>query len=101
LPIKQDFSGKSNVLHLLGNGFSPEGITILLVKLKGFFDSLRQFNVKFMGQFQISRVLFSYKRNIVVPFPQDLRNPTVESWFTVNAKDLSIFGCFNRVSARH
>ncbi len=51
LPIKQDFEGDANVLHLLGNGVSPEGITILLVKLKGYFDGLRQFNAKFMGPF--------------------------------------------------
>ncbi len=97
LPIKQDFEGNANVLHLLGNGVSPEGITILLFKLKGFFDGLRQFNAKFMGPFQITRVPLSYKRSNAVPFPQDVRNPPVESWFVVNAKDLSIFSCFNRV----
>jgi hypothetical protein len=104
LPIKQDFEGNTNVLHLLGNGVSPEGITILLVKHKGFFDNLRQFNAKFMGLFQIMRVLLSHKRNNVVPFPQDMRNPPVESWFVVNAKDLSIFavsiGCDSLRSAR-
>ncbi len=97
LPIKQDFEGNTNVLHLLGNGVSPEGITILLVKLKGFFDGLRQFNAKFMGPFQITGIPFSYKRNNAVLLPQDMRNPPVESWFMVNAQDLSIFGCFNRV----
>ncbi len=51
LPIKQDFEGNMNVPRLLGNGVSPEGSTILLVKLKGFFDSLRQFRAKFMGLF--------------------------------------------------
>jgi hypothetical protein len=86
-----------NVLHFLGNGVSPEGIIIVLIELKGFFDGLRQFNAKFMGPFQITGVPLSYKRNNVVPLPQDMRNPPVESWFMVNAKDLSIFGCFNRV----
>jgi hypothetical protein len=97
LPIKQDFEGNTNVLHLLGNGISSEGITILLVKLEGFFDGLSQFNNKFMGLFQITRIPFSYKRNNAVPFPQDMRNLPVESWFMVNAQDLSIFGCVNRV----
>ncbi len=97
LPIKQDFEGDTNILHLLGNGVSPEVITILLVKLKGFFDGLRQFNTKFMGPFQISGIPFSYKRNNAIPLPQDMRNSPVESWFMVNAQDLSIFGCFNRV----
>jgi hypothetical protein len=97
LPIKQDFEGDTNVLHLLGNGISPEGITILLVKLKGFFDGLRQFNAKFMGPFQITGVPLFDKRNNALPFPQDMRNPPVESWVMVNANDLSIFGCFNRV----
>ncbi len=97
LPIKQDFEGNANVLHLLGNGVSPEGITILLVKLKDFFDGLRHFNAKFTGLFQITRIPLSHKRNNAVPFPQDVRNPPVESCFVVNAKDLSIFGCFNRV----
>ncbi len=98
LPIKQDFEGNRNVLHLFGNCISPEGITILLVKLKGFFDGLRQFNVKFMGLFQITGILFLHKRNNAVPLPQDMRNPPVERWFMVNSQDLSIFGCFNRVS---
>ncbi len=97
LPIKQDFEGGTNVLHLLGNGVSPEGITIILVKLKGCFDGLRQFDAKFMGPFQITGIPFSYKRNNAVLLPQDMRNPSVESWFMVNAQDLSIFGCYNRV----
>ncbi len=96
MPVKQDFEGDTNVLLLLGNGISPEVITILLVKLKGFFDGLRQFNAKFMGPFQIMGILFSYKRNNAIPLPRDMRNPPVESWFMVNAQDLSIFGCFNR-----
>jgi hypothetical protein len=50
-----------------------------------------------MGPFQMTGILFSYKRNYAVPFPQDMRNPPVESWFMVNAQDLSIFGCVNRV----
>ena len=74
LPIKQDFEGNMNVLHLLGNGISPEGITILLVQLKSFFDGLRQFNAKFLGPFQITGIPFSYKRNNAVPLPRDMRN---------------------------
>jgi hypothetical protein len=50
-----------------------------------------------MGPFQITQVAFSHKRNNAVLFPQGVRNPPVESWFMVNAKDLSIFGGFNRV----
>ncbi len=51
LPVKQDFEGNAKVLHFLGNGVSPEGITILLIELKGFIDGLRQFNAKLMGPF--------------------------------------------------
>jgi hypothetical protein len=50
-----------------------------------------------MGRFQITGVPLSYKRNNEVPLPQDMRNPLVVSWFMVNAQDLGIFGCFNRV----
>jgi hypothetical protein len=71
LPIKQDFEGNTNVLHFLGNGISLEGITILLIKLKGFFDGLRQFNAKFMGPFQITGVPLSYKRNNAVPLHEE------------------------------
>ncbi len=97
LPIKQDFEGDTNVLRFLGNGVSPKVITILLIELKGFFDCLRLFNAKFMGPFQITGVPLSHKRNNAVPLPQDMRNPPVESWFIVNTKNLSIFGCFNKV----
>jgi hypothetical protein len=50
-----------------------------------------------MGPFQIMQILLSCKRNNAVPLPQDMRNPPIESWFMVNAKDLGIFGGFNRV----
>jgi hypothetical protein len=35
--------------------------------------------------------------DIVLLLMQDMRNLPVESWFMVNAQDLGIFGCFNRV----
>jgi hypothetical protein len=85
LPIKQDLKGNTNVLHFLGNGVSPQGIAILFIKLKGFVDSLRQLNAKFMRPFQITGVSLSHKRNNAVPFLQDMRYPSVESWFMVNA----------------
>jgi hypothetical protein len=69
LPIKQDLKGNTNILHFLGNGVSSEGIAILLIKLKGFIDSLRQFNAKFMRLFQITGVPLSYKRNNAFPLP--------------------------------
>ncbi len=69
LPIKQDLKGNTNVFHFLGNGISQEGITILLVKLKGFIDGLRQFNAKFMRPFKITGVPLPYKRNNAVPLP--------------------------------
>jgi hypothetical protein len=65
------------------------GITILFVKFKGFFDGLRQFNAKFMGPFQITRIPLSHKKNNAGPLPQDVRNPPDESWFMVNSKDLA------------
>ncbi len=65
----QAVKGNTNVLHFLGIGVSPEGIAILLIKLKGFIDGLRQFNDKFMHPFQIMGVLLPYKRNNVVPLP--------------------------------
>ncbi len=46
---------------------------------------------------KITGVPLSYKRNIVVPLPQNMRYPPIESWFMVNAQDLGIFGCINRV----
>jgi hypothetical protein len=45
----------------------------------------------------MSNIILSYKGNNTVPPPQDMRNPPVESWFMVNAQDLGIFCCFNRV----
>jgi hypothetical protein len=50
-----------------------------------------------MGTFQVTGVPLSYNGNNAVPLPQDMKNPPVESWFMVNAQDLGIFGCFNRV----
>ncbi len=86
-----------NVIHFLGNGISPEGIAILLVKFKGFFDNLRRLNAILMGLFQASRTALSCKRNNAITLPQDMRNPPVEGWSVVNAKDFGKFSSFNRV----
>ncbi len=88
-----------NIYHILSNVISLEGITIHVVKLKGFFDGLRHFDAKFMGPFQVARIVFSHKRNTTntTLSPQDVRNPPVESWFMVNAKDFGIFGGLNWV----
>jgi hypothetical protein len=79
LPVKLNYEGSINVLHLLGNGVSPEVITILLVKVKGFFDGLRQFNAKFMGPFQITLIALSHNRHNVIHLCQEVRNTPVES----------------------
>ncbi len=63
LPIRQDTKGDTDVPHFLGNGVGPQGIAILYIKLKGFFNSFRQFNAKLMPSFQITRVLLSQKRD--------------------------------------
>jgi hypothetical protein len=97
LYVKEDIESNANVLHFLGNGIGPEGIAILLVKFKGFFDGLRHFNAKVMGPFQVLKAAFPHKRNNVIPLPQNMRNPPVEGWFMVNAKDFGIFSRFNRV----
>jgi hypothetical protein len=69
LPIKQDLKVATNVIHFLGNFVSPEGIAILLIKLKGFIDGLRQFNAKLLRPFHMTGVLLPYKRNNAVPLP--------------------------------
>jgi hypothetical protein len=35
--------------HLFGNSISPNGVAILAVKLKGFFNGPWYFNTKFVG----------------------------------------------------
>ena len=52
LPIRQDLKGDTDVPHFFGNGVGPQGIAILFIKLKSFFNSLRQFNAKLMRSFQ-------------------------------------------------
>ncbi len=68
LPTRQDTKGDTDVLHFLGNGIGPQGIAILFIKLKGFFNSLRQYNAKVMHSFQIMRVPLSHKRDDAVSF---------------------------------
>ncbi len=68
LPIRQDTKGDTDVPHFLGNGVGSQGIVILFIKLKGFFNSLRQFNAKLMRSFQITGVTLSHKRNDAVSF---------------------------------
>ncbi len=68
LPIRQDTKGDMDVPHFLGNGVGPQGIAILFIKLKGFFNSFRKFNAKLMRSFQITRVPLSHKRYDAVSF---------------------------------
>ncbi len=93
--VEEDFESNATVSHFLGNGVSPEGITILLVKFKGFFDCLWHLDAKFMGPFKVSRVVLLHKQNDTVSFLEDIRNSPVKCGFMVNAKNLSIFGSFN------
>ena len=48
-PVKEYVKSLSDFGHLFGNSISSKGITILAVKLKGFFNGLRFFNTKFVG----------------------------------------------------
>ncbi len=50
-----------------------------------------------MRSFQITRVPLSHKGYNAVPFLEYMWYPPVKGWFMVNAEDLCIFSCFNRV----
>ena len=95
LPIKEDFESNPNVLHFPSNGISPKGVAILLVKLKGFFGGLRQFNARFVGPFKKLWILLFHKQDNPVPLFKYVRDPPVESWFMVNANNLVIFSGLN------
>ncbi len=97
LPIREDFESNTNVFHFLSNRVSPEGIAILFVELKSFFDSFRHLDAKFMGPLKESRASLLHEQNDTVSLFEDMRHPPVESWFMVNAKNFSIFGNLNRM----
>ncbi len=97
LPVREDFESDTNVFHFLSNRVSPEGIAILFVELKSFFDGLRHLNSKFMGPFKESRASLFHERDDTVSLFEDVGDPPVESWFVVNANDFSIFGNLNRM----
>ena len=79
LPVKENFESNTNILHFLSNGISPEGIAILFVQLKSFFDGLRHFNAKFVGSFKILWIPRLYEQDNPVPLFENMRNPPVES----------------------
>jgi hypothetical protein len=97
LPVREDFESNTNVFHFLGNRVSPEGIAILFVEVKGFFDGLRHLDAKFMGPFKESRASLLHEQNDTVSLFEDMGHPPVESWFVVNANNFSIFGNLNRM----
>ncbi len=97
LPVREDFESDTNVFHFLSNRVSPEGIAILFVELKSFFDGLRHLDAKFMGLFKESRASLFHERDDTVSLFEDVGHPPVESWFVVNANNCSIFGNLNRM----
>ena len=97
LPIKEDPESSADVLHFLSNDVGPEGVAILLIKLRGFLDDLRHLNAKFVGPFKKLWILLFHKQDNLVPLFKDMRDPPVESWFMVDANDFGIFGGFNGV----
>jgi hypothetical protein len=97
IAVREDVESNTNVLHLLSNCVSPEGIAILFVKIESFFDGLRHLDAKFMGQFKESRALLLHKQDDTVSLFEDIGHPPVESWFMVNANKFSIFGNLNRM----
>ena len=54
LPVREDFENNTNVFHFLSNCVSPEGVAILFVKLKSFFDGLN--NLLVGRKYQSSRL---------------------------------------------
>ncbi len=52
--IRQNVEGNTHFPHLLSNSIRPEGIAILAVQGKGFLNSLRDFNAKLVGPFEIA-----------------------------------------------
>ncbi len=54
ITIRQNVEGNTHFPHLLSNSVHLEGIAILAVQGKGFLNSLRDFNVKLMGLFEIA-----------------------------------------------
>ncbi len=52
--IRQNVEGNTHLPHLLSNSVCLEGIAILVVQGKGFLNSLRDFNAKLAGPFEIA-----------------------------------------------
>ena len=50
-----------------------------------------------MGPFKESRASLLHEQDDTVSLFEDVGHPLVESWFVVNANNLSIFGNLNRV----
>ncbi len=52
--IRQNVEGNMHLPHLLCNSVCLEGIAILAVQGKGFLNSLKDFNAKLVGLFEIA-----------------------------------------------
>jgi hypothetical protein len=67
-----------------------EGIAILLVKLKGFFDGVRHVNAKFMGPFQVARTaifLDGSQLSLIPIIKVDYVRSCVKDWVVIYKPD--------------
>jgi len=63
LSIVQDIKCYSYILHLFSDSVSPEGIVILLIKLKSMGNRSRNFDAKLVCSFQEAGLTLLHKRD--------------------------------------
>ncbi len=59
MAIRQNVEGNAYLPHLLWDSICPEGVAILAVQGKGFFNSLRHLYAELVGPFEIAGSSFA------------------------------------------
>jgi hypothetical protein len=97
LSPRKDSEGHADVLHLLCNCVSPEGVAIDAVEVIGLLNGLGYFNTVFVGPAEVTRLALANEGDNSLSSAEDVVGPPVKGGLVVNASGLGIFGGLNRV----
>ena len=94
LPILQCFKGYTNLVHLFCIGILTQSLSIIFVKIYGFFNIVENLYSKLMVTFPNSAIL---QINDTISLFKSKWYPPQKGWFICQAKSCHILPHLNRV----
>ena len=87
LPILQYFKGYNYLVHLFCIGILPQSVSIIFVKIYGFFNVVGNMYSKIVVTFPNSSI---HQRNNAIYLLKSIRQPPQKLWFIIQSKSCCI-----------